>query len=63
MVLVTIHQVVALLGLMLSLAVYGALHKFGVSEKICWGAALLTVFVVGIFWTAVNLGAEDEDEE
>jgi hypothetical protein len=63
MVLVTIHQIVALLGLMLSLAVYAALHKFGVPEKICWGAALLSVFVVGIFWSAVNLGAEDEDEE
>ncbi len=29
----------------------------------CMGAAILSVLVVGIFWSAVQLGADDEDEE
>ncbi|HEY9871644.1 MAG TPA: hypothetical protein V6D08_20980 [Candidatus Obscuribacterales bacterium] len=63
MVLLTLNQIVALLGLALSLAVYSLLTKFGVPEKIRWGAAILSILVVAIFWSAVQLGAEDEDEE
>lgn len=60
---ITIHQIVALLGLALAISVYALLNRFGVPGKICLGAAILSILVVGIFWSAVQLGAEDEDEE
>ena len=60
---ITIHQIVALLGLVLAISVYAVLNRFGVPFRICLGAAILSVLVVGIFWSAVQLGAEDEDEE
>jgi len=63
MVLITIHQIVAVLGLMLALSVYALLSKFGVPARIVWGATVLSVLVVAIFWSSVCLGAEDEDEE
>lgn len=63
MVLFSIHQVVAVLGLLLSLAVYSLLGRFGVPDKIRLGAAILSILVVAIFWSTVQLGAEDEDEE
>ena len=61
--LITINQIVAVLGLTLALSVYALLSKFGVPDKIRWGATILSVLVVAIFWSAVNLGADDEDEE
>lgn len=60
---ITIHQIVALLGIALAISVYSLLSKFGVPYKISLGAAILSVLVVGIFWSAVQLGADDEDEE
>ncbi len=60
--LITINQIVAILGFTLALAVYAVLHKFGVPNKICIGASILSVLVVAIFWSAVQLGADDEDE-
>jgi len=62
MVLVTIHQTVAVLGLALSFAVYSVLTRWGVPERIRIGAAVLSILVVAIFWTAVQLGAEDDDD-
>ena len=61
--LITINQIVAVLGFTLALSVYVLLHKFGVPDKICVGTSILAVLVVAIFWSAVNLGADDEDEE
>ena len=63
MLLITIHQIVSILGLALALAVFSLLSKWGVPDKIRWGAAILSLLVVAIFWTAVQLGADDEDEE
>ena len=60
---ITIHQIVALLGLVLAISVYAVLNRFGVPSRICLGAAILSILVVGIFWSAVQLGADDEDEE
>lgn len=60
---ITIHQIVALLGLVLAISVYAVLNRFGIPNRICMGAAILSVLVVGIFWSAVQLGADDEDEE
>lgn len=60
---ITSHQIVAVLGLVLALSVYSLLNKFGVPNRICWGASILCVLVVAIFWSSVNLGADDEDEE
>ena len=63
MVLITIHQVVAVLGLVLCLAVYSLLTRFGIPARVCLGAAILSIIVVATFWSAIQLGAEDEDEE
>ncbi len=60
---VSVHQIVALLGLVLAVSVYAVLDRFGVPYKICLGAAILSILVVGIFWSTVQLGADDEDEE
>lgn len=61
--LITINQIVAILGLTLALSDYALLHRFGVPERICWGTSIFSVLVVAIFWSAVQLGADDEDEE
>lgn len=62
MIRITINQIVAVLGLSLALAVFSLLTKFGVPEKIRWGATILSILVVAIFWSAVQLGADDEDD-
>jgi hypothetical protein len=58
----TLNQVVAMLGLILAVSVYLALRRFGFPEKICWGASILSILIVAIFWTSVMLGAEDDDD-
>jgi hypothetical protein len=60
---ITIHQIVALLGLVLAISVYAVMSRFGVPYRICLGAAILSILVVGVFWSAVQLGADDEDDE
>jgi len=62
MVRITLDQIVAVLGLSLALAVFSVLTKYGAPEKIRWGAAILSILVVAIFWSAVQLGADDEDD-
>ncbi len=62
MIRITLNQIVAVLGFSLALAVFSILTKYGVPEKIRWGAAILSILVVAIFWSAVQLGADDEDE-
>lgn len=59
----SVHHAVAVLGFVLALAVYSMMSKFGVPSKIAWGSAILSILVVAIFWSAVNLGADDEDDE
>lgn len=58
----TVHQMVALLALILAISVYALSRRFGLPDKFCLGAAILSVLVVGIFWSAVQLGADDEDD-
>lgn len=63
MIRITSHQVVAVLGLVMALSIFTILHRLGVPNRICWGGAILAVLVVATFWSAVNLGAEDEEDE
>jgi hypothetical protein len=53
---------VAFLGLILALSVYGFMSRAGVPSKICCGSAILSMLVVAMFWSAISLGADDEDE-
>lgn len=53
---------VALLALVLSAAVYLMMRRYGLPDKICWGAAILCILVVSIFWTCVLLGADDDED-
>ena len=59
----TLNHAVAFLALILSIAVYSLMGKLGAPSKIAWGSAILTILVVAIFWSAVNLGADDEEDE
>lgn len=59
----SINHVVSLLGLVLALSSFIVLKKFGVPDKICIGAGVLSLLVVAIFWSCVLLGtSEDEDD-
>ncbi|MBC7999157.1 MAG: hypothetical protein IAF58_14505 [Leptolyngbya sp.] len=58
----TINHMVALLALVLSAAVYLMMRRYGLPDKICWGAAILCILVVSIFWTCVLLGADDDED-
>ncbi|HEY9786937.1 MAG TPA: hypothetical protein V6D17_16215 [Candidatus Obscuribacterales bacterium] len=62
MVLLSINHVVALLALVLSIGVFLLLKRYGLPERICWGAAILSILVVSIFWTSVLLGADDDED-
>jgi hypothetical protein len=59
---ITLNQCVAFLGLVLSLSVFLLMTRYGVPERIAFGSAILSILVVAIFWTAVNLGDDDEEE-
>ena len=56
------NHAVAFLALILAVCVFALMNRWGVPSKIAWGSAILSILVVAIFWTAVNLGADDEDE-
>ena len=60
---ITLNQAVAFLGLVLSASVFLLMTRYGVPERIAFGSAILSVLVVSIFWTAVNLGDDDEDDQ
>lgn len=62
MVLITLDQMVALLGVVLTVAVYSLMGRLGVPPQIQVGAAVLSALVVAIFWSTVCLGADDEDD-
>lgn len=59
----TVNHVVSLLGLVLALSSYLVLKKFGVPDKICVGAGILSLLVVAIFWSCVLLGTSDDDDD
>jgi len=60
----TINHIVALLALVLSIASYLVMRRYHFPDKVCVGGAILAILVVGIFWSCVLLGTEeDEDEE
>ncbi len=60
---VTVNHAVAIMALLLGMAVFSVLSKYGVPSKIVWGSAILSILVVSIFWSCVNLGSDDEDED
>ncbi len=59
----TVNHAVAVLGCLLAIAVYMLMNKFGVPSRIAWGSAILSILVVAIFWSSINLGPSDEDDE
>lgn len=59
---VTLNHAVAVLGLTLGVSVFTMMIRNQVPERIAWGSAILSILVVAIFWTAINLGEEDEDD-
>jgi hypothetical protein len=58
----SLNHVVALLALVLSIASYLMLHRYGAPEKVCVGAAILSLLVVSIFWSSVLLGTDDDED-
>lgn len=59
----SVNHAVAVLALVLAIAVFSLFTRMGVPSKMAWGSAILSILVVSIFWTAVNLGTDDEDDE
>jgi hypothetical protein len=37
--------------------------KYGIPSKIAWGSAILCILTVSIFWTAVTINLDDDDED
>jgi hypothetical protein len=62
MVLLGINQIVAVLALCLAISSYLVLKRYGFPDKVCIGGAILSILVVAIFWSAVLLGAHDDDD-
>lgn len=58
----TLNHAVGILGLLLGLSMYVLATRFHIPERIAWGSAILSILVVAIFWTAINLAEEDEDD-
>lgn len=58
-----VNHIVAILAVCLAAASYLVLKRYEFPEKICTGAAFLSILVVAIFWSCVQLGADDEDED
>lgn len=59
---ISLNHIVAFLGLVLASSVFVLMTKYGIPQKIAFGAAILSVLVVSIFWTSVNLTDDDEDD-
>lgn len=58
----TLNHCVGILGLLLGMSMYVMAVRFHIPERIAWGSAILSILVVAIFWTAINLAEEDEDD-
>ena len=48
---------------MLSIGTYNVLVKTGTPWKIALGISFLTIILSGVFWTAVYLGAYDDEDD
>lgn len=59
---ISLNHAVAFMGLVLSLSVFVLMTRYGIPERIAFGSAILSILVVAIFWTAVNLGDDDEED-
>lgn len=59
---ITLNHAVAFLGLILGLAVYCMMTRYQIPERIAFGSGILSVLVVAIFWTAINLLEDDDDD-
>jgi hypothetical protein len=59
----SVNHAVALLAVVLALAVFQVMNRFGAPSKIAWGSAILSILCVSIFWSAINLGPDDEDDD
>jgi hypothetical protein len=60
----TVHHAVAFLGLILAWAVYSMMNRYlHVPSKIAWGSAILSILVVAIFWSAINLTTEEDEDD
>jgi hypothetical protein len=58
-----LNHLVAFLTLILSVSVYLALRKLCFPDRICLGAAFLSILVIAIFWSAVIIHVGNGDEE
>lgn len=56
------NHAVFILGILLAVSVYVLMTKYGIPSKIAWGSAILCILVVAIFWSAVNLNLDDDDD-
>jgi hypothetical protein len=63
MVLLSLNHVVAVLGLVLAISSYLILKHYGIPDKICVGAGVLSALVVAIFWSCTMLGTEEDDDQ
>ncbi|CAN5501280.1 hypothetical protein BH11CYA1_BH11CYA1_33410 [soil metagenome] len=59
----SLNHVVALLAFVLSVASYLMLRRYGAPDKVCVGAAILSLLVVSIFWSSVLLGTDDDEDD
>lgn len=59
----TVSHAVFFLALLLAVCVYSLMVKYGLPQKIAWGSAILCILAVAIFWSAINLNLEDDDED
>ncbi len=57
------NHVVFVLAILLALSVFVLMTKYGIPSKIAWGSAILCILVVSIFWTAVTINLDDDDED
>lgn len=58
----TLNHAVAVLALLLGMSMYMLMVRFQIPERIAWGSAILSILVVSILWTSINLADEDEDD-
>ena len=56
------NRLVAFMGLILGMTSYVALHSCHFPEKICVGSIFLSVLVVAVFWSAIMIGTEDDED-
>ena len=57
------NHAVAVLGIVLAASVYLLMVRYNAPSRIAWGSAILSILVVAIFWSAVNLGDTDDDDD